>query len=282
MPKFKRSFAPTSLRPLPAIHPFSPPLQTEEGHHCTHTNSSKRLPSMVPSPNLPWASVLLKLVLVTVKNYVKFMLTVWVFPLCVCVCVWKRGPFWFIHQLFDMLHAWRIHQFSGIYPVIWEIWSLKEPLPSCVTSLIPRDVWFNRMKVKSLTLLPNRHLILHSKQASGRSPQTASLNRNSTSEMERWITSWCKILQNYTNLPNKKHGILQKPIPFLLIFFLIGVYFFLKSELRLPRTSNLPSRLAGNDPSTAHLMDRLILQGFMFEGEDKFAHRSTPKEQVRT
>lgn len=103
---------------------------------------------------------------------------------------------------------------------------LKKPLPSCVTSLIPRDVWFNRMKVKSSTQLPNRHLILHSKQASGRSPQTASLNRNSTSEMERWITSWCKILQNYPNLPNKKHGILQKPIPFLPIFFLIGVYFF--------------------------------------------------------
>lgn len=110
-------------------------------------------------------------------------------------------------------YAWRIHQFSGIYPVIWEIWSLKKLLPSCVTSLIPRDVSFNRMKVKSSTQLPNRHLILHSKQASGRSPQTASLNRNSTSEMERWITSWCKILQNYTNLPKKNTESSKNPFP---------------------------------------------------------------------
>ena len=167
------------------------------------------------------------------------MLAVWVFPLCVSLCL-KEGSLLMHPSTFR--YAWRIHQFSGIYPVIWEIWSLKKPLPSCVTSLIPRDVWFNRMKVKSSTQLPNRHLILHSKQASGRSPQTASLNRNSTSEMERWITSWCKILQNYTNLPNKKHGILQKPIPFLPIVFLIGVYFF--SEIRTSCPSHIKLAIA--------------------------------------
>lgn len=108
--------------------------------------------------------------------------------------------------------------------------------------LIPRDVWFNRMKVKSSTQLPNRHLILHSKQASGRSPQTASLNRNSTSEMERWITSWCKILQNYTNLPKKNTESSKNPFPSSQYSSSLVCLFF--SEIRTSCSSHIKLAIA--------------------------------------